>query len=439
MTKYDESFLTDENPFSNNLLRECLNTTKSEFIEPIDNYVCIIWLTNDNTKQNESLHGRNIIIYYSNDALIDFIIITISKKFNLQILNNTTELFRLIIEDIEVCTKDLTSVSILDPLPIEESTNQSKTTSFTWYYLLIESLFDLSICNQTSINDLITYCRQQYSNENISQQDVISDFERTYLPRNAGEGVGVVKYFVRSFTLYMTEKKYQTTAATPQCTNKRNEQWTQEWPKVKGVFTEIESICKALKKTVQDCDQNNISMSFVPFSGGIKNNNLDQLDQSFITNRQVSLSFARQTMETSDMMGILFVMNIDSSIPSTPFANVRNVSCFEGEEEILFSMHSVFRIEQIEQMDGNNRLWQVNLTLTNDNDPQLRSLTERIRQEIFPHLTGWYRLGNLLIKIGQFNKAQQIFEIMLGQTTNEHDKANIYHMLGLTTLSGMTV
>ncbi|CAF1480451.1 unnamed protein product [Adineta steineri] len=358
------------------------------------------------------------------------------------------------------------------------------------------------------------------------------------------------------------------------CENKkRYEQWTSDWPKVKGVYTEIKSIRQALKKSGHDCDQNTISMSFVPSSGGKTSENLDQLDQSFMytqilkeilltidfepvhingfiryfreqfignnlelknvdkiereyrlhtpiwwytyqsflystlnrslrtmdvelivsmgffihdlhqhlaelhstqfaghdhttsfsvyrgqglsqkdfdqmlktkggllsfnnflstsTNRQVSLSFAQQTMETSDMVGILFVMNIDPSVPSTPFANVRDVSYFEGEEEILFSMHSIFRIRQLEQMNENNRLWQVDLTLTSDNDPQLRSLTERIREEIFPHLTGWYRLGNLLIKTGQFNKAQQIFEIMLDQTTNDRDKANIYHMLGL--------
>ena len=54
---------------------------------------------------------------------------------------------------------------------------------------------------------------------------------------------------------------------------------------------------------------------------------------------------------------------------------------YQTEEEILFSMHSIFRIGQIEQIDENNRLWQVDLTLTNDNDPQLYALTERMREE----------------------------------------------------------
>ncbi len=54
-------------------------------------------------------------------------------------------------------------------------------------------------------------------------------------------------------------------------------------------------------------------------------------------------------------------------------------------------MHSLFRIGQIKQIDiKNNRLWQVDLTLTSDNDPQLYALTQYIRKETFPHLQGWY-------------------------------------------------
>ena len=98
-------------------------------------------------------------------------------------------------------------------------------------------------------------------------------------------------------------------------------------------------------------------------------------------NRQISLDFARRTIVTSDSMGILFVMTIDPSLSTTPFANVKDVSCYKREEEILFSMHAVFRIGQVKQIEKNERLWQVDLTLTGDNDPQLHHLTERMREE----------------------------------------------------------
>ncbi|CAF1240770.1 unnamed protein product [Rotaria sp. Silwood1] len=352
-----------------------------------------------------------------------------------------------------------------------------------------------------------------------------------------------------------------------------DEQWTKQWPKVKGVFTDIKPIYEALKQAIQMYEQNTISMSFVPPTTGTTNQNLNELDKSFMythilkeilltidferqhinefisycreqfigdmnkpafidkleqeyekhvpiwwytfgcsfysmlnralrmmeveliidmgffvrdlhkqitqlhsqqyaghthsdtftvyrglglshtdfeqlirikggllsfnnflstsMNRQISLTFALSNSEANDLVGILFVIQIDPSISSTPFANIRDVSYYEGEEEILFSMHSIFRIGQTKQIDGNDRLWQVDLTLTSDNDPQLHALTEYIREETFPEEKGWYRLGNLLIKLDQFDKAQQVYEVMLDQTADDHEKANIYHMLGV--------
>jgi tetratricopeptide (TPR) repeat protein len=82
-------------------------------------------------------------------------------------------------------------------------------------------------------------------------------------------------------------------------------------------------------------------------------------------------------------------------------------------------------------MEENPRLFQLDLVLTNDTDPDLRQLTDYIREESFPDVKGWYRLGVVLLKMGQPDKAQQVYEIILEQTANEREKAPIYHHLGL--------
>ncbi|CAF3849355.1 unnamed protein product [Adineta steineri] len=148
------------------------------------------------------------------------------------------------------------------------------------------------------------------------------------------------------------------------------------------------------------------------------------------TNPDVSFCFAPQAATNPDLVGILFVISVNSTDSTTPFASVSDVSYFHDEDEVLFSMHTVFRIEDIKPIDGNNDLYQVNLTLTNDNDQDLRTLTDRIQQETFPDSTGWHRLGLLLTKMGHFNKAQEVYEVLLHQATDESDKANIYHQLG---------
>ncbi|CAF0957808.1 unnamed protein product [Adineta steineri] len=349
---------------------------------------------------------------------------------------------------------------------------------------------------------------------------------------------------------------------------KHHEQWTKDWPKIKGVFTDITPICEALKETAHQCEQNAIPMSFVG-----SNKKLDQLDPSFMytqiikeilltitfkqnhiqdyidycrdvfagntkeiekikqlereyhnktpiywytcqvflypmlnralrlidtdiiarmgffisdlhrhieqlhqeqyagtttagtftvyrgqglstqnfeeitqnkgglvsfnnflstsKNREVSYAFAESSQANLDLFGILFVMKVDPSQSTTPFASITGISGFPGEEEVLFSMHSVFRIQDIKQLDGNNHLYEVNLILTAANDPELNKLTDYIRQQSSPDEEGWYRLGLALLKMNQFDKAEDIYHVLLDQRTDDKNKAAIYHQLGL--------
>lgn len=151
------------------------------------------------------------------------------------------------------------------------------------------------------------------------------------------------------------------------------------------------------------------------------------------TSRKVSLDFAQETIATLNLIGVLFVMKINPSRASSPFANIGDVSYSRrvGEEEILFSMHSIFRIENVQQIDKHGPLWQVDLTLTSKNDPELQTLKESLRQETYPNLEGWDRLGMLLIKLGHFKKAEELYEIRLEKSADDRQKAHSCYMLGL--------
>ncbi|CAM4903555.1 unnamed protein product [Rotaria socialis] len=93
-------------------------------------------------------------------------------------------------------------------------------------------------------------------------------------------------------------------------------------------------------------------------------------------------------------------MSIDQtkiSTSITPFAMIDKESALPEEEEILFTMHTVFRVDEIKQTPENSRLWEVQLTITDESDPQLAGLTDRIKEEIDGR--GWYRMGNTAIDI----------------------------------------
>ncbi|CAF1395930.1 unnamed protein product [Rotaria sordida] len=117
------------------------------------------------------------------------------------------------------------------------------------------------------------------------------------------------------------------------------------------------------------------------------------------------------------------------SAATTPFALIDDYSAIKTEKEILFSMHTVFRVDDIKQSVSNSRLWEVQLTLTGDNDPQLAALTKTIQKDLYGS-TGWHRLGQLMLKVGHFNQAEELYNELLKNASSDSDRAHIYHQLG---------
>jgi tetratricopeptide (TPR) repeat protein len=139
--------------------------------------------------------------------------------------------------------------------------------------------------------------------------------------------------------------------------------------------------------------------------------------------------FARSNQHNPDRKAILFEIEIDTAKSSVPFTSVKDLSAIPSENEILFSMSTVFRIGEIKEIETN--LWKVNLSLTNDRDPLLKRLTDHMRTALGDG-NGWRRLGQLMIKMGQFDKAMEIYKILL-KTVDLNDKAEnafLHNQLG---------
>ncbi|CAF3122691.1 unnamed protein product [Rotaria socialis] len=150
------------------------------------------------------------------------------------------------------------------------------------------------------------------------------------------------------------------------------------------------------------------------------------MDQKMTTN------FVHGTLQKNeDVVGVIFIMKIDPSRISsfiTPFAMIHHHSAVPSEQEILFTMHTVFRVVEIKQTVRNHRLWEVQLTITDDNDPQLSTLTNRIKEEISGR--GWQRMGQLMLIVGHLGQAEELYNELLKNPSNDNDKVHIYHQLG---------
>ena len=146
--------------------------------------------------------------------------------------------------------------------------------------------------------------------------------------------------------------------------------------------------------------------------------------------RERARFLADSSSYAKDKVGILFVMTIDSKLDSSPFADIDPFSYFDDkEDEVLFTMHSVFRINRVEGLDDSGPPMEVRLTLTADDDPELRLVTEAMEEQSRV-LSGWNRIGRLLISMGRAQKAGELYTTLLDQASSESDRASCNHHLG---------
>ncbi|CAF2052373.1 unnamed protein product [Rotaria magnacalcarata] len=289
--------------------------------------------------------------------------------------------------------------------------------SFMYTQLIKEILIEIEY-NKLSVDDFLAYCRHKYSDD-TKILATIQQFEKGY-----GIDSPISWYTADSFIYKILNRAL-------------HDQETDVIIKM-GFF--IRSLHENIKQ-LQLQQLNQFKNELVVYRGqGMKPEIFEKLKKakgglisfntflSTSTEQSVGLEFIERTLVKSTVTGILFIIKVNRLISSTPFADIHEYSQFKKEKEILFSMPTVFHIDNI-SIDKSKRFWHVHLTSTSDNDQQLHHLTERMREEI-EGPSALYRLGALTIKLGEFAKAEEVYENLLSRTSDEHEKGHIYYQLG---------
>ncbi|CAF1385802.1 unnamed protein product [Adineta steineri] len=339
------------------------------------------------------------------------------------IFNEITSICNALKQATQQCDKDSIAMSFVSTSEISHSINQERINSnFMYTELLKEALLEIDFDEQ-SLKELTAFCREQYS-ENKRELKKINEFEHDYHLHTP------IWWYTSDFCLH-------------RMLNRALRVFEMDTILKMGFFLADvhRQIVKLHRKQLS-----NFQSSFTVYRGqGLSKeefNKLIQTKEGFISfnnflstskDRCVSLQFARSALQKPDFVGLLFIINIDPKKSSTPFALLGNVSYYQDvEQEVLFSMHTVFRIGEIQQLEHSNQhLWQVNLILTNDHDPKLLALTKSMR-EATTGATGWYRLGQLLLTLNALDKAEQLYMTLIERTSGDnHKQGHIYHMLGM--------
>jgi tetratricopeptide (TPR) repeat protein len=338
-------------------------------------------------------------------------------KLNENIFFKISELYHKLKQDIDHRQNDLIRIDLTN-----HQLNKLEP-DFMYSQLLKETLINIEY-DQNSKKEFIDYCIQQSNHLNPNQISIIEEFENNY------EKYSPIWWYTRECFVYEMMNKALRTENI-------------------DILIKMGFFIRDLHRQIENLYKLQEHSSMVVYRGqGITNHQFEKLCQykgglisfqNFLStslDKQVSLKFAQRAIEKPGLRGIIFRMKIDPKLTnlSSPYASLNKLSYFQNrEKEILFSTHTVFRIEDIRPMKDENKIWQVYLKLTTyQDDVQLQQLTKHLRQDLQSSSNPWESLAKLLLTMGQFDKAEQIYENILAKTSpNDNQQlAYIYHQLG---------
>lgn len=295
---------------------------------------------------------------------------------------------------------------------------------FMYTQLLKEAVLDIDDDDTTSIQDLVDYCRHQSD----IPEDEIKMIEKGY-----GKHSPIWWYTAEIFMYSMLN--YGLRTMDTEIIVKMGFFMRDLHKRIEMLYQQQQSLKKAKKPFEifrgQGLAQDVFEKMEKSIGGLMSFNNFLSTSQK----REISLEFARKALRISNNVGILFIMTIDPSIcerSSVPFVTITADEGAMGiaEQEILFTTHTIFRIDRIQRIEGSNRLYEVYLTLTGNDNEEMNELTAHVRKELDGQKKGWHRLGTILLKLGEAHIAEQLYKVLLERATSEEDYSHCFYQLG---------
>ncbi|CAF1600018.1 unnamed protein product [Rotaria magnacalcarata] len=307
--------------------------------------------------------------------------------------------------DIRQLNSSMVPISIIPPSSTSTTDLNQLDQSFMYTQLLKENLLDMQY-NDTAKHEFADFYRAHYAKSD-NELKKLREFEQEYDPSKV-----IWWYSKENFIYQLLNGALRT-------------QNTEIIVRMGFVLRDVHLQIEHLHLEASNCNHFHVyrgqGMSYLEFEK-MKNNKGGLLSfNNFLSTSIFSIvpyAFAESALGNPDQVGILFQINIDPSTSMTPFASLDSDSYFkDGEKEILFSMHTIFRIGDIEPIK--DRVWAVNLTLTSDSDQELAQLTEYFRKNI-EGATSLHRICSLTTMMAEWQTAEVINKALFKTTSNNN-------------------
>jgi tetratricopeptide (TPR) repeat protein len=367
------------------------------------------------------IHQLDTIIIYSDITCIQEQLIRIYPKVK-GVYTKMTSICEVLKQFIKLYDHDSISISLF---PAINDTSISNLLHFEPLFMCAQVFKEIMLTteyNEQSKKDFIMHYRSKYI-DNVQLSKIIDEFEREYRPELS------IMYYTRHPFFYQMLNRALLTFG---------------FGTVIGISFFFQDLHRQIEKLhTQQVATRHGSPLNVYRGQRLSNMDLQNLVKSirgiisfnnFLstnTDRKTALGLAEDALTKPDTVGILFEICItDRSYSSHLFADINDISNSEGENEILFTMGALFRIDGIRKIGENDRLYQVKLELTSDSDQQRHALTNLIKNKMYRTKKGWHRMGMLLIEQGHLRHAAEVYRTIQEEAVDDNEKALIYDILG---------
>ncbi|CAF1190818.1 unnamed protein product [Adineta ricciae] len=283
-------------------------------------------------------------------------------------------------------------------------------SSFMYTQLFKEILMELKYDKKKAKAVFIKYCRDPSTSVDFKSNDV-DQFEKQYDENNA-----IWWYTKANFLFFNVNKALR----------------NQDMKVLMKMAFFLQDLHNDIEKR---CLEDNHRSKITVYRGqGLSSRKFEEMKKSkgalfsfncFLStskNRLVAEMLAESVRSQNDTTGIIFQIEIDPRVSSASFTSVERFGNFPEEQEILFSMHSVFRIGDMKEVE--ERLWLVKLTATDKDDPDLQNLSGFLKKEV-SFAEGWSRMAFLMQRIGNFDGALEIFRDLYDATNGDDQPSQV--------------
>jgi len=144
---------------------------------------------------------------------------------------------------------------------------------------------------------------------------------------------------------------------------------------------------------------------------------------SAVPDRKSALLFLMDSIVSDDIERVLFEIHAQGDLDDVkPFTNIGPKSYYK-QEEIFFSIGSVFQLIDIRL--GEDKLWIIQMKLCANNHSQLKPIFEHIEKQYGDMKTSILPFGSFLQKMNKFDEAEKYYHRLINLLPQNHKYISI--------------